>query len=67
MKAGQKMTASPNMPDYAECCETFSWGAARRELEFLTSLRGPAAIMRRLLKARELGLPERDISTLEPS
>ena len=41
---------------------------APREIEFVASVprnRG-GKIMRRLLKARELGLPEGDISTLEP-
>jgi acetyl-CoA synthetase len=42
---------------------------APRELEFQPSLPRNRAgkIMRRLLKARELGLPEGDTSTLEPS
>ena len=40
---------------------------APKELEFLPSLPKTRSgkIMRRLLKARELGLPEGDISTLE--
>ncbi|MDE2343310.1 MAG: acetate--CoA ligase [Betaproteobacteria bacterium] len=42
---------------------------APKELEFLPSLPKTRSgkIMRRLLKARELGLPEGDISALEPS
>lgn len=41
---------------------------APREIEFQTDLPKNRAgkIMRRLLKARELGLPEGDVSTLEP-
>jgi acetyl-CoA synthetase len=40
---------------------------APREIDFLPSLPKTRSgkIMRRLLKARELGLPEGDISTLE--
>jgi acetyl-CoA synthetase len=42
---------------------------APKEIDFLASIPKNRAgkIMRRLLKARELGLPEGDISTLEPS
>jgi acetyl-CoA synthetase len=42
---------------------------APKEIEFVSSLPKNRAgkIMRRLLKARELGLPEGDISTLEPT
>ena len=42
-------------------------GVAPREIEFIDSLPKTRSgkIMRRLLKARELGLPEGDISTLE--
>jgi acetyl-CoA synthetase len=42
-------------------------GVAPREIDFLPSLPKTRSgkIMRRLLKARELGLPEGDISTLE--
>tara|TARA_B100001123_G_C15302106_1_gene1021395 strand:- start:2211 stop:2639 length:429 start_codon:yes stop_codon:yes gene_type:complete len=42
-------------------------GVAPREIEFLDSLPKTRSgkIMRRLLKARELGLPEGDTSTLE--
>ena len=42
---------------------------APKEIEFLTSLPRTRSgkIMRRLLKARELGQPEGDTSTLEPS
>jgi len=42
---------------------------APKELEFLASVPKNRAgkIMRRLLKARELGLPEGDTSTLEAS
>jgi acetyl-CoA synthetase len=42
---------------------------APKEIEFLATIPKNRAgkIMRRLLKARELGLPEGDISTLEPS
>lgn len=42
---------------------------APKEIEFVASLPKNRAgkIMRRLLKARELGLPEGDLSTLEPS
>ena len=42
-------------------------GVAPREIDFLTTLPKTRSgkIMRRLLKARELGLPEGDISTLE--
>ncbi len=41
---------------------------APREIEFVTSVphNRSGKIMRRLLKARELGLPEGDVSTLEP-
>ena len=41
---------------------------APREIEFVDSVprNRSGKIMRRLLKARELGLPEGDISTLEP-
>jgi acetyl-CoA synthetase len=41
---------------------------APKEIEFVSSLPKNRAgkIMRRLLKARELGLPEGDVSTLEP-
>ena len=41
---------------------------APREIEFVDSVPHTRSgkIMRRLLKARELGLPEGDISTLEP-
>jgi acetyl-CoA synthetase len=40
-----------------------------KEIEFVTTLPRTRSgkIMRRLLKARELGLPEGDLSTLEPS
>ena len=42
-------------------------GIAPREIDFIASLPKTRSgkIMRRLLKARELGLPEGDISTLE--
>ena len=42
---------------------------APREIEFVASVphNRSGKIMRRLLKARELGLPEGDMSTLEPS
>ena len=42
-------------------------GVAPREIEFIASLPKTRSgkIMRRLLKARELGLPEGDTSTLE--
>ena len=42
-------------------------GVAPREIEFLDSLPKTRSgkIMRRLLKARELGFPEGDTSTLE--
>ena len=42
-------------------------GVAPREIEFLDSLPKTRSgkIMRRLMKARELGLPEGDTSTLE--
>ena len=44
-----------------------SSAVAPREIEFVDSLPKTRSgkIMRRLLKARELGLPEGDISTLE--
>jgi acetyl-CoA synthetase len=42
---------------------------APREIEFVDAVphNRSGKIMRRLLKARELGLPEGDVSTLEPS
>jgi acetyl-CoA synthetase len=42
---------------------------APREIDFVASIprNRSGKIMRRLLKARELGLPEGDVSTLEPS
>ena len=42
---------------------------APREIEFVDSVphNRSGKIMRRVLKARELGLPQGDISTLEPS
>jgi acetyl-CoA synthetase len=42
---------------------------APKEIEFQANLpkTGSGKIMRRLLKARELGLPEGDTSTLEKS
>jgi acetyl-CoA synthetase len=42
-------------------------GVAPREIDFIASLPKTRSgkIMRRLLKARELGLPEGDTSTLE--
>jgi acetyl-CoA synthetase len=42
-------------------------GVAPREIDFITTLPKTRSgkIMRRLLKARELGLPEGDTSTLE--
>lgn len=42
---------------------------APKEIEFVTALPHTSSgkIMRRLLKAREMGLPEGDISTLEPT
>jgi len=47
--------------------QKLSAGIAPREIEFLDSLPKTRSgkIMRRLLKARELGLPEGDTSTLE--
>ena len=47
--------------------EKLSAGVAPREIDFISSLPKTRSgkIMRRLLKARELGLPEGDISTLE--
>ena len=47
--------------------EKLGSGVAPREIDFLPSLPKTRSgkIMRRLLKARELGLPEGDISTLE--
>jgi acetyl-CoA synthetase len=47
--------------------EKLGAGVAPREIDFLPSLPKTRSgkIMRRLLKARELGLPEGDISTLE--
>jgi acetyl-CoA synthetase len=47
--------------------EKLSTGVAPREIEFISSLPKTRSgkIMRRLLKARELGLPEGDISGLE--
>ena len=42
---------------------------APKEIEFVAALPHTSSgkIMRRLLKAREMGLPEGDISTLEPA
>jgi acetyl-CoA synthetase len=47
--------------------EKLAAGTAPREIDFLPSMPKTRSgkIMRRLLKARELGLPEGDISTLE--
>jgi acetyl-CoA synthetase len=47
--------------------EKLGAGVAPREIDFLPSLPKTRSgkIMRRLLKARELGLPEGDTSTLE--
>jgi acetyl-CoA synthetase len=47
--------------------EKLGAGVAPREIEFIDSLPKTRSgkIMRRLLKARELGLPEGDTSTLE--
>jgi acetyl-CoA synthetase len=49
------------------CRERLGPGVAPREIEFIDSLPKTRSgkIMRRLLKARELGLPEGDTSTLE--
>jgi len=49
------------------CRERLGPGVAPREIEFVDSLPKTRSgkIMRRLLKARELGLPEGDTSTLE--
>ena len=47
--------------------EKLSTAVAPREIDFIPSLPKTRSgkIMRRLLKARELGLPEGDTSTLE--
>jgi len=49
------------------CRKKLGAGVAPREIEFIASLPKTRSgkIMRRLLKARELGLPEGDTSTLE--
>ncbi len=49
------------------CRERLGPGVAPREIEFVDSLPKTRSgkIMRRLLKARELGLPEGDTSTLD--
>ena len=51
----------------AHCRSKLGPGTAPREIEFIESLPKTRSgkIMRRLLKARELGLPEGDTSTLE--
>ncbi len=51
-KAPVSERAAPNMCEYAQVCAEFSWERARGELHGL-------------LKAREIGLPEGDTSTLE--
>ncbi len=66
----------PNVVDYDTARATFSWDDARRRLGPAVAPREIAfdqhlpktksgKIMRRLLKARELGPPEGDLSTLE--
>jgi acetyl-CoA synthetase len=49
------------------CRNRLGPGTAPREIEFIETLPKTRSgkIMRRLLKARELGLPEGDTSTLE--
>ena len=67
---GSRMKAVPNLADYTAYRKTFSWEAAARELDGLPGGGlniAHEAVERRLLKARELRLPERDISTLEPA
>ena len=67
LKDGYKPNASLRNELMRFTREKLSAGIAPREIEFIPSLPKTRSgkIMRRLLKARELGLPEGDTSTLE--
>jgi len=72
---GRRLTGRACGPDDELCRDLLGFARQRlgaavapKEIEFVASLPRTRSgkIMRRLLKARELGLPEGDLSTLEP-
>ncbi|MFD2367161.1 acetate--CoA ligase [Pseudoduganella sp. GCM10020061] len=67
LKAGQAPSEELRMELLAHARVRLGAAVAPKEIDFLPSLPRTRSgkIMRRLLKARELGLPEGDISTLE--
>lgn len=68
LKAGQKADAETRRSILAHARRLLGAAIAPRDVEFTSSLPRTRSgkIMRRLLKARALGLPEGDLSTLEP-
>ena len=69
LKPGHERGAELNRELIAFARRKLGAAVAPREIEFVDSVprNRSGKIMRRLLKARELGLPEGDISTLEPA
>ncbi|HXG09804.1 MAG TPA: acetate--CoA ligase [Gemmataceae bacterium] len=69
LKAGHEPSEDLRRELLAHACKRLGAVVAPKEINFLPSLPKNRAgmIMRRLLKARELGLPEGDTSTLEGS
>ena len=69
LKDGYKPSASLRRELLAFARSRLGAVVAPKEIEFVSALPHTSSgkIMRRLLKAREIGLPEGDISTLEPS
>ncbi|MCX6022939.1 MAG: acetate--CoA ligase, partial [Chloroflexi bacterium] len=67
LKDGYEPTEQLRQEIYRFARQKLSAGIAPREIEFISTLPKTRSgkIMRRLLKARELGLPEGDTSTLE--
>ncbi len=69
LKPGQTGDAEQRRSILAHARRLLGAAIAPREIDFIASLPRTRSgkIMRRLLRARLLGLPEGDLSTLEPS
>ena len=68
LKPGREANESLRMDLLGHARKRLGAAVAPKEIEFVAALPRTRSgkIMRRLLKARELGLPEGDTSTLEP-
>jgi acetyl-CoA synthetase len=69
LKTGKKPNETTKMDIMAFARKEMGPAVAPKEIEFVENIPKTRSgkILRRLLKARELGLPEGDISTLESS